>query len=476
MMMTLRQLSWFFDGPLLDAHQQTSRNTGVFMSEARDCLSLHAKLLFHTITVVGLVSCRPMLLVAQQDLADEIERSMHGEMTQYWYPAAVNAERGGFHQTFSHDWTRRSDNNASLVAQARHTWTCAAFALYAPDHRSAYTVYAKDGIAFVERAFTDTEHGGLYWAVGADGRANADVGYDKHVYGTAFAIYAAAKVYELTHDSATLAFASRTFDWLEEFAHDDANRGYFESLDRTGTPIVSFAPNAPAWQRTDQIGTMLGFKSMNTHIHVLEAFTELARFDTRPIVRQRLQEVFELVRDRIAVEPGVLCLFFTPDWRATAAHDSFGHDIETAYLLIEAAHVLGIPDDTKTWKTARDLVDHALQWGWDAEHGGFYDKGEAFSPALDTDKVWWVQAEGLNALAVMHAKFGKETDVYRQALEKQWQFIRDHSIDHQHGGWHSETNRQGHAEPSDKANAWKTNYHTARSMMNSVKLLKVLSP
>ena len=112
-------------------------------------------------------------------------------------------------------------------------------------------------------------------------------------------------------------------------------------------------------------------------------------------------------------------LYLTRDWRAIPAHDSFGHDVETAYLLVEAAEALGMPDDAKTWQIARRLVDHALDWGWDDEHGGFYDKGESFGgPAYDSKKVWWTQAEGLNALLLMHHKFGDQTDRYWEGVPK----------------------------------------------------------
>src|SRR5690606_32491335 len=98
---------------------------------------------------------------------------------------------------------------------------------------------------------------------------------------------------------------------------------------------------------------------------------ELARVDPRPVVKERLAELLEIVRDRIAVEPGALNLYLTRSWQATPAHDSFGHDIETAYLLIEAAEALGIPDDERTRHMARRLVDHSLDWGWDDRNGGF---------------------------------------------------------------------------------------------------------
>ncbi len=172
--------------------------------------------------------------------------------------------------------------------------------------------------------------------------------------------------------------ARDAFDWLVQHAHDPKHGGYFEAIRRDGTPILSWQAGAPQWQRSDRLGVYYGFKSMNSHIHLLEALTELAKVDKRPIVHERLRETFLVVRDHIAVEPGALNLYLTPDWRAIPAHDSFGHDVETAYLLVEAARELKLPDDPRTWQVARLLVDHALEWGWDEQYGGFYDKGESF--------------------------------------------------------------------------------------------------
>ena len=120
--------------------------------------------------------------------------------------------------------------------------------------------------------------------------------------------------------------------------------------------------------------------------------------------------MFALVRDKIAVESvGCLNYLFTPDWKPLPDHDSFGHDVETAYLLTEASAVLGRPEDARTWRLARRIVDHALDFGWDADNGGFYDSGAVFgSTPYTTDKIWWVQAEGLNALLLMHARYGQE--------------------------------------------------------------------
>ena len=213
---------------------------------------------------------------------------------------------------------------------------------------------------------------------------------------------------------------------------------------------------------------------MNSHIHLLEALAELSRVDAAPVVKERLREVFLLVRDRIAVEPGALNLYLTRDWRAIPAHDSFGHDIETAYLLVEAAEALGMPEDERTWKVARSLVDHALDWGWDDEHGGFYDKGESFAgKAFDTTKVWWTQAEGLNALLLMHRKYGKETDRYLPGVPQAvGASSRPTCSTRSTAAGSPRPTREGTLRGDGaKANPWKANYHTSRALMNVATML-----
>jgi mannobiose 2-epimerase len=275
--------------------------------------------------------------------------------------------------------------------------------------------------------------------------------------------------FEAVHNQTDLEFAFRTANWLESTAHDIKNGGYYEALARDGKPILTGTGG-------DFIGTKYGYKSMNSHIHLLEAFTELYRVGKRAGDRKRLEEVFRIVRDRVYVEPGCLNLFFTPDWRPVPDHDSFGHDVETGYLLVEASAALGKPDDVKTWTVARRLIDHSLELGWDNRNGGFYDKGSAFAPATHKAKIWWTQAEGLNALLMMHEKFGKETPRYWQAFEKQWAFIRDKQTDSRNGGWFSEVTETGERIPGrEKSNAWTDPYHQGRALLNVTATLKRLA-
>jgi len=411
-----------------------------------------------------------------RELRTKIEGLLEAELTKGWYPRALDRELGGFHQNFARDWSALPDDNRFLVYQARMTWTAAAYAGHNPARRDEYLGYARKGVEYLDRVMRDAERGGFHWVLDPHGRIDPRLGDEKHVYGTAFALYAASKAYEAARDDLALKVARDAFDWLEKYAHDAKHGGYVEALRRDGTPIDRWDENAPIPGRFDRLGTYYGFKSMNAHIHLLEALAEFSKVETTRPVKERLAEVHALVRDKIAAEPGALNLYLTRDWQATPAHDSFGHDIETAYLLVEAAEALGIPDDPKTWHVARRLVDHALDWGWDGEHGGFYEKGEAFGgQAFDTHKVWWTQAEGWNALLLMHRKFGATTGKYGDAFLKQWKFIERHLIDPVHGGWYMETDRGGTLlGDGRKATQWKANYHSARAMMGVATMLKGL--
>ena len=425
------------------------------------------------LTHPGIARAGPPTVEQVRELRRRIDDLLVKELTTGWYPRALDRELGGFHQNLARDWSARPDENRFLVYQARMTWTAAAFARYSRGHRDEYAGYARRGVEYLDRVMRDGESGGFHWVLDARGKVDPRLGDEKHVYGTAFVLYAASAAFEATGDDLAIKVARDAFNWLEGHAHDEAHGGYFEASRRDGTPILHWDESAPVARRVDRLGVYYGFKSMNAHIHILEALAGFSRVEKTAAVGRRLREVRDLVRDRIAAEPGALNLYLTRDWQATPAHDSFGHDVETAYLLAEAADAAGEPDDPRTWHTARRLVDHALDWGWDREHGGFYYKGEAFGgEAFDTHKDWWTQAEGLNALLLMHTKFGATTDRYWEAFLKEWGFIERHLIDPVHGGWYQGTTREGELiGDGAKASQWKANYHTARAMMGVATML-----
>jgi mannobiose 2-epimerase len=261
---------------------------------------------------------------------------------------------------------------------------------------------------------------------------------------------------------------------MDQHGHDAKNGGYFEWLTREGK-LVQAKPGATRNEGVPVAGFPIGFKSMNTHIHLLESFTQLYEVWRVETLRRRLEELVALVRDRICVEPGVMNLYFTNDWRPIPDHDSYGHDVETAYLLLEAEAALGHTSPLKTEQMARSLVDHALAYGWDETNGGFFRDGTTFGNAEDKRKEWWVQFEGLNALLLMHEKYGRDSDVYFKAFDRQWQFIRDRQIDKEFGGVFDTIEQDGTVTDTTKARIWKEAYHDTRALLNVSSRLRKLA-
>lgn len=393
-------------------------------------------------------------------IAEEAEDNLQRQVLERWFPQAVDPA-GGFHQNYAEDWSRLPGGERSVVYQSRLTWLAAEAARRFPGQSEAYLSYARHGLRCLAETLWDPKHGGFFWSVSEDGTPSRSG--EKHVYGISFAIYALAALFAAGQDTEALALANSAFDWLQEHAHDPGNGGWHEALTRQGEPIS--CPTAGF--ASDAVGTRYGCKSMNTHIHLLESLTALSEVWPDAKLNESLAEVFAIVRDKVAVEPvGCLNLFFTPQWRALPDHDSFGHDVETAFLLVEAAAALGQPDDERTWALARRIVDHALDFGWDSRHGGFYDAGGVFGHIFNRKKVWWVQAEGLNALLLIDSRFGGKTRRYWEAFGQQWQFIQNHQIDPTHGGWHSEVAENGDPLPGRaKSDAWTEGYHQGRALL-----------
>ncbi len=406
-------------------------------------------------------------------------------LVQVWYPKSVDSVNGGYWSDFNYKWDKEGEQQKMLVSQARHVWTASSLSLFYENPR--YIKMAEHGYHFLKDHMWDNENGGFYTQLAIAGDSLQLLSTGKSAYGNAFAIYGLATYYKVTKDTTALNLAKKSFYWLEEKAHDSVYKGYFDVLQQDGSWMLDVTQNDKNYDnyiRKD-------WKDQNSSIHLLESFTALYEVWPNPLVRKRLQELLLLIRDTITTEKGYLSLHLQRDWTpvslrdSTAAyrkqqfyldHVSFGHDIETAFLLLEASHALGIENDTITARKAKLMVDHTIAHGWDAENGGFYDGGyyyEADNCIIENRaKVWWTQAEGLNSLLLMARLYPNETPYY-ELFKKQWQYIDTFMIDHENGGWYHEgldTNPQAKFDP--KAHIWKVNYHNARSLMNVIKMLK----
>jgi mannobiose 2-epimerase len=215
----------------------------------------------------------------------------------------------------------------------------------------------------------------------------------------------------------------------------------------------------------------VGYKSMNAHIHLLEALTALRRVWDDARLTARLQEVFEIVRDEIVLPGGHLNMFAARDFKPHDERSSFGHQLEIAYLLEEAAEVLHRADAEVTRRKALETVDQALRWGWDKDHGGFYDEGPPTGAPTRTDKVWWVQVEGLNGLLTA-TRLAPQNSEYYQRFTQTWAFFRDHMIDHRYGDCYETVAPDGKPLRVNKATPWKAAYHVTRALLFAIHELR----
>lgn len=431
--------------------------------------------------LISLISCNQ----AEKQSTDEqlivtFDSCLKKNILKVWYPRVIDTADGGYLSNFSYNWTADSVQPKMLVSQSRHVWTSSQAAMFY--HDTVYARYARHGFNFLRKHMWDSVYGGFFNLRSKNG-GYLDQMYrnQKMAYGNVFAIYGLVSYYNLIKDTAALDLAKKTFLWLDKNSYDKTYGGYVDAMNQDGTWLAKHnKPGSPA------------LKDYNSSIHILEAFTELYKVWPDTLVKNRLQHMLTLVRGTFVDPEGYLRLYFTEDWkhvtnrdsglevikeRKAMDHISFGHDVETAFLLLEASHALNLKNDTITLRIARKLVDHSLENGFDQNTGGFYGegyyvKGSDSITILEKKAQWWVQAEGLNALLLM-SKIYPEDKRYRMAFEKIWKFIDTNLIDKEHGEWYIEgLNFSPESKNSPKASIWKVNYHNSRALMNCIRLLK----
>jgi mannobiose 2-epimerase len=411
---------------------------------------------------------------AYQKFAKEIDTTVGRDILNVWFPRTVDKEHGGFRSNFARDWKPFGQESKFSVFQGRMTWISSQIVLRRPELRQQFLPYATHGIEYLTGRLWDKEKGGFYWGLSETGQISPNYTDGKQLYGMSFVIYGLAAAYQATKDPQALEYAQKGFRWIDEHAHDAKNGGYFEYLTRDGKPYPA-RPESGVVRLAAGSGFPVGYKSMNTHIHLLESFTELYEVWKDDVLRERVQELLAIIRDKVCVEPGAMNLYFTNEWQAFPDHDSYGHDVETAYLMLEAEDVLGNGHDPRTERMARMLVDHALHYGWDQKLGGFYGEGTTTGEPERKTKEWWVEFEGLNALLLMHERYGRQADTYFKAFQLQWDFIQKYQIDSEYHGVYTLVGEDGKPAVDLKGGIWKAAYHDGRALLNVSERLNRLS-
>lgn len=415
-------------------------------------------------------------------VAEEMEKALQNTLLQAWYPQAIDRECGGFLTDFNHRMEPDGPADKFLVHQARHVWTTAEAARFYPEEDSLYLSLADHGFTFLRDRMWDEEHGGFFSDVDCEGPVptNSSGEFLKRAYGQSFAIYGLATYYEASGNKEALQLAQDAFRWLDAHAHDPEHGGYFQFISRDGEPYREGYEGTPP-------------KDQNSTLHLIEAFTELYKVWPDPVLEDRLHELLRIMRDTLVVDRQYLTLFAQADWTPVSYRDSseavreanynldhvsFGHDIEAAYLMLEASEALGLENDTTTLRTAKSMADHTLRNGWDRGTGGIYDAGyypneEGPITIIEETKNWWAQAEALNTLLLMADRFPEDEMQYYDRFQTQWGYIKENLIDWEHGGWYAGgIDKQPDVKTAPKGHRWKAAYHETRSLMNCIQRLR----
>jgi mannobiose 2-epimerase len=382
------------------------------------------------------------------DLRQKVEAELLSDILPFWLKYAIDDEYGGFRGQIANDLTIDPHAAKGVILNARILWTFSkAFSVYG---KPVYLAAARRAYEYLIRFFWDDEFGGLYWMVDYQGRP---LDTKKRIYAQAFSVYALAAYYRATGDAEILARALRLVEVIESSGHDNENAGYFETYERDWSLAVD--------QRLSDVD-MDEKKSMNTHLHLLEAYSALLHLHEDVTVRLRLRELIEIFLDHI-IDPANhhFILFFDEEWRRRSDLISFGHDIEGSWLLCEAAEILGDPAllervHAVAVKMAQAVQDQAI----DTDGGLLYEADPA--GIIDSDKHWWPQSEAVVGFLNAYELSGQAH--FLEAMERSWAFIDKAIIDHQRGEWFWLVSKDGAPDnEQDKVGPWKCPYHNSRT-------------
>jgi mannobiose 2-epimerase len=403
---------------------------------------------------------------ARDDLLRQVERCrriLKTSIVDFYLPACVDQSNGGYLESLR-DGKFAPTGEKFLTMQARQLWFFSTLA-GAGIEKDAALAAAKSGFTFLEGKMRDREHGGYYSKVTDDGRPKDT---RKHVYLNSFALYGLVAYHRATGDADALAAAKDLFRVLEEKAHDHSNGGYVEFFTADWRPITD--PKAPGY-----VGA-IGTKTYNTHLHLLESFTDLYPAWPNNLTRRRLGELL-VINTTTVRHPDFFCNIdgWHPDWRMVRTpanlRASYGHDVECAWLVVEAARALDLPLPTlRGWADA--LVGYSLKHGYDRTHGGFFYTGPLGKPADDMRKEWWVEAEALVSMLEMYRLTGKREyyDVFAQTLD----FVAKHQVAAE-GSWWATCSADGTPRGRQRSSPWHGAYHNGRAMMRCATLLEQLA-
>jgi len=384
---------------------------------------------------------------------NEIFLTLQDNILRYWIERMTDQENGGYYGRI--DGHEKVDFTAEkgAILNARILWAFSA--AYRVLRNPEYLIAAKRAKDYIMDFFIDKKYGGIYWSLDAQGNP---LDMKKQIYAIGFTIYGMSEFARATGDHEALDVAISLYQVIEDHAFDRMNNGYAEALTRDWQPIADMRLSDK-----DENGS----RTMNTHLHILESYTNLYRIWKDDNLKASICNLLKIFTEKI-INPKTyhLDLFFDNDWNGKRNIQSFGHDIEAAWLLHEAAIVLDDKEMLREIERIIPKIAKAAEEGLQPDGSMIYERWTD-TGFTDTQRQWWVLCENVIGHLDLYQYFDD-----RKALaiaHSCWTFIKQNLVDWKQGEWHWSVDDKGVVNyDDDKAGFWKCPYHNSRMCLEII--------
>jgi mannobiose 2-epimerase len=371
----------------------------------------------------------------------------------YWMNYVVDKENGGFYGSVDNMNIPDRDAAKGVVMNCRLLWTFSASFINLKTKK--YLEIANRAYNYLIDHFVDHEFGGVYWSVDRQGNM---LDGRKQIYGLAFCMYGISEYYKATKSEQALQFCKQLFDDIEKRSFDEVHGGYLEAFARDWKPVDDLRLS----EKDDNEK-----KTMNTHLHVIEAYANLYEAWPDEKLKNRIVGLLDnFDRHFINKETFHLNLFMDEQWHGRSSLVSFGHDIEAAWLLLSCAETIRHEKYIELYKNYAIEIGYAATEGLDND-GGLWYEYEPLDDMLNEEKHSWPQAEAMIGFLNVYQLTGNRK--YLTHSLNSWDFTRNYIIDKKMGEWFWGVDANNNVmDEKDKAGFWKCSYHNSRACMQVI--------
>ncbi len=385
----------------------------------------------------------------------EVEAELYS-ILDYWMKFTVDDLHGGFYGSINNQNIPDVNAEKGIVLNSRICWSFSA--AYSITKMPAHFAMAQRAFQYIFDYFIDREYGGVYWSVDVNGKMLQG---KKQIYGLAFCVYALSEFYKISNNKAALHVALDLYNYIEEKSFDKEKNGYIEAFTREWNEAVDLRLSAK--DNNDR-------KTANTHLHIIEAYANLYTVWPKPELKERIVNLLHLFSKYFINQEHHLNLFFNDVWEPRSLLQSYGHDVEAAWLLLQCAETVGSAVDE--FKTHAIALTNAAAKGLD-EDGGLWYEYDPATNHLIAEKHSWPQAEAMIGFYNAYQLTGIQA--YQTKSKESWNFIKTYIKDDINGEWFWGVNKNYQPMAKEKAGFWKCPYHNTRALLELMQRINITS-